>query len=189
MEREVSAVVDPPAEREAYPLAESRAASLLREGLARAKIERNVSARKIALGLGYKQPVVLSHMASGRVPVPLERAVEIAGAVGLPPSAFLLAALEQREPKATQLMRSPEAGRAESFVGELQALAGGSLEELPGEHKQVLREVVADRAPGRRWLSLPELRVVAELRTAAPHMGSAGLSPTELNGILAFLNA
>lgn len=189
MEREVRAAVDLPAVREAYPLADSRAASLLREGLARAKGERNLSARKIALGLGYKQPVVLSHMASGRVPVPLERAVEIAGAVGLPASAFLIAALEQREPQAAELMRSPSGGMADLFVGELQALAGGPLEALPDGHKQVLREVITDRAPERRWLPLTELRAIAEIRKAAPHFSTTGLSTAELNGILAFLES
>lgn len=189
MELEANPVADSPTEVEAYPYAESRAASQLREGLVNAKISRNLSARKIALALGYKQPVVLSHMASGRVPVPIERAVEIATAVGMDTSSFLLSALEQKEPRATQLIRVSSGESADSFIGELQALAGTPLGNLPEEHKQVLREVVADRSPTRRWLSLPELRTVSEMRTAAPQFSTRGLSPAELNGVLAFLES
>lgn len=180
--------VELPSESGAFPFGETRAARLLHEGLIRAKTERRLSARQIALGLGYKQPVVLSHMASGRVAVPLERAIDIAEAVGLRPDAFLSAALEQREPRASMLLSAAGNGDTQDrFARELAALAGGALASLPDEHKQVLREVVVDRAPSRRWLTLAELPTVACIRSAAPRFSTHGLSATELNGISAIL--
>lgn len=169
-----------------FPYSNSRAAALLRDGLLAAKSERRLSARQIAFSLGYKQPVVLSHMAAGRVAVPLDRAIEIAEAVGVDPLELLLASLEQKEPRAWGMLAGYGMGAAhhDEFSLELAMLAGGSLSTLSEGHKAVLREVVSDREPGRRWLAIPEIPTVNAIREAAPDIAKHGL-PSEVRNAIA----
>ena len=53
-----------------YAYADSDAARMLASGLQRASEERGLSIRQLGKLLKYKQAVVLSHMATGRVPIP-----------------------------------------------------------------------------------------------------------------------
>ena len=41
----------------------------------RLRLKRDASVRQLGKNLGYSQAVVLSHMANGRVPIPLDRAL------------------------------------------------------------------------------------------------------------------
>jgi hypothetical protein len=150
---------------------------MLKHGLAQARVHRGLSARWIAGELGYKQAVVLSHMASGRVAIPLEKVTAIADEVGIDASAFLLAAIEQRVPGAADLLDSSyhSTALADGFVDDLSAIAGRSLAGVDEEVKRILREVVADPNPSRRWLSLAELPVMLFLRTRFPNLASEGL--------------
>jgi DNA-binding transcriptional regulator YdaS (Cro superfamily) len=155
------------------PYAESRAALMLKDGLAALKQNRHRSGRDVARALGYKQSVVLSHMASGRVPIPLERAEAIAREVEISAGEFFLAAVEQRCSSASRLLADCEksnVGSAFGFVTELEELAGVKIESLSAEHKDVLREVVADPRPARRWLSVQELSIMGRLRSAWSHL-------------------
>lgn len=159
-----------------FPFVDTRAATMLRDGLQAAK-KAGSSARQIAFRLGYKQPVVLSHMAAGRVQVPLERAIEIAEHVGISASEFLLAALEQREPRVAQMFASNGLdGKSEDdFYWQLRAIARGPLSDLPAERKQILREVVSDMRPAERWLALAEISTVRALRKEFPRFREDGL--------------
>jgi hypothetical protein len=151
---------------------DSRAAKMLADGLRTAAVEKKLSLRAIGRGLGYRQPVVLSHMASGRVPVPIDRAVDIARAAGLPEREFLLACLEQRY---TSVDWSLVRGHEDDFAHELSALAGRSLDDLGPEHRWVIREVVAEPQPSRRWLKVAELPTVELIRELRPSFSTAGL--------------
>jgi transcriptional regulator with XRE-family HTH domain len=166
----------------------TRAAVTLGQALRRAAIEKGLSLRKLAGRLGYKQATVLSHMATGRVPIPLERAPAIATAVGLDPAQFLISALEQRAPEAADLLsplfaRGPKA----EFCAELEVIAGSALDDLPAEHKEVILEVVTDRAPRRRWLTLAELPTVMEVRAARPDFVHRGLPKVEIEAVAGLL--
>jgi hypothetical protein len=153
--------------------------------------DRGLSQRTLAKRLNYRQSVVLSHMAKGRVPVPLNRAAEIAGAVGIDPAEFLLAAVEQRTEDAPSLLRADDVQSSadRGFAGELALLAGGSLDGLNEEHRGVMREVVTDALPRRRWLSPAELPVVLRLRDLRPNMESEGLAPGDVQLMLGVLDA
>src|SRR3546814_5165656 len=59
--------------RSDYPYEETRATQMLATALKRAWNEKRLSQRTLAKQLGYRSSVVLSHMASGRVPIPIER--------------------------------------------------------------------------------------------------------------------
>jgi hypothetical protein len=160
-----------------FPYSDTRAAMMLKTALLRAKVERGISARALAKEMNYKQAVVLSHMASGRVAIPLERVAELAGHLNIDASAFLLAAVEQRVSGAGDLLESAgcSTALADGFVEDLSAIAGKGLAALSDEAKRILREVVADPSPARRWLSLAELPVVLMLRAKFPGMASEGL--------------
>jgi hypothetical protein len=168
-----------------FPFKGTEATKMLKAGLERAADERGLSTRAAARELGYKATVVISHMATGRVPIPLDRAVEIAEVTGLDPRKFYIAVLEQRHPGSAGILGlGSTAGEVtDSFAEELQVIAGCRLTELPVEHKAVIREVVSERHPRRRWLSLAELSVIAMLRRYRPRLTEEGLAPGEFERI------
>lgn len=176
---------------EDYPFGESRAAEMLRHAFERAQAERGLSIRSIGKLLGYKQATVLSHMANGRVAVPLERATEIARAVELAPADFLLAALEQRNSEAAGLMSgSHELSRQpHDFAFEMRAIAGVDIDQLSVEQKAVLREVVNEPHPGRRWVTLAELPTILALREAWPDVSERGLPRSVLSEVTRVVRA
>jgi hypothetical protein len=158
-----------------HPYRESAAARMLTEAIQR-KQAAGFSLRRLAPSLGYKQSTVLSHMANGRIPVPMARAREIASVMGIPQSEFLIAVMEQREPEAsTMLMAGPIelAVPEQSFVEELEEIAGRRLDELTAEQKDVMRRVAVDPNPARRWLAEAEIPTVQLLRRLSPDSHAA----------------
>lgn len=168
-----------------YPHAQTPAAKMLASGLRTAAAERNLSLRQIGRQLGYNQPVVLSHMATGRVPIPIDRAVEIAEAVGMSPKTFLEAVLEQRHPGID--WRLIKEG-ADPLCDELATLAGTALSSLPKERQQVLREAADTAQAEERWLSEAELPVVRLLRELFPNMRKSGLPEVDRETIRVIAN-
>lgn len=147
---------------------------MLADGLRRASADRDLSLRQIGKRLGYSQAVVLSHWATGRAPIPIDRAIDIAREVGLPQKQFLLAVLEQRHTDVDwSLITSP----GDEFVVELEALARRPLAALNADQQQVMREVACDPSPGRRWLTPAEIPVIETLRERRPLLRTEGLSP------------
>lgn len=151
---------------------QTRAAQMLAEGLRRASSQRGLSVRQLGKRLNYKQAVVLSHWATGRVPIPIDRAVEVAREVGLPEREFLLAVLEQRHKNVDWGLITDF---SDDLVEDLEAIAGRPLSTLSAEHQQVMKEVVAEAQPGRRWLTLSEVPVMEAIREQAPYVRSDGL--------------
>lgn len=157
---------------------DSAAARMLADGLANAASERGLSQRALAKLLGYKQSVVLSHMALGRVPIPLERAAQFADLLEIDKREFLVAVLIQRLPDVdwSEIIGSRAAQeRSDHFVSGLEAIARGKLDGLSAGQQAVMREVVADRHAGERWVSVHEVPTVALLRALRPTIVSEGL--------------
>lgn len=163
-----------------HKFASTTAAQMLAHGLRSASQERGVSLREIGRRLSYKQPVVLSHMATGRVQIPLERAAAIATEVELPVGPFLMAVLEQRHPEVAWEMMT---GRADPFATELERTAGRALSKLSAAHHKVLRDVVRDSHPEERWLSISEIAAVTCLRELFPALSTDGLSDADYDAI------
>lgn len=153
---------------------------LLAGALAEMATSKRISLREIGRRLGYKQPVVLSHMSSGRTPIPLDRAGEIARAVELPERKFVLSVLEQRHQGID--WRSISANEDE-FIDELVNIAGTWLGDLPSEQRSVLREVVADSQAGKRWLTIAELGAIQLIRDLRPHLRTEGLTTGDRRAI------
>jgi transcriptional regulator with XRE-family HTH domain len=171
-----------------YPLAGSEATRMLAEGLKQAEEEKGLSQRSIAKLLNYKSSVVLSHMALGRVPIPIDRAMDIARLLKLDQSRFLLAVLQQRHPEidfirllgagtkpGTKAAQAARNARASFVLDDLEAIAGRQLDELSTEKVNILREVVGDPNPSRRWLSYHELPAIEVIRQVQP----SGLAPAD----------
>lgn len=170
-----------------YPLQNTPAARMLSDGLARARDEQGLSIRQIGKQMNYKTSVVLSHMALGRVPIPIDRAMEMAEILHLDQRVFLLAVLRQRHPDIPweSLTQAAIPCGSDGFALELQTVIGGPLEDLNREQRAVIREVVAERSPRKRWLTVHELRAVELLREMFPHMQSDGIDQEDLERLRA----
>jgi len=155
----------------AYPLADTEAVAMLNAALERARVEKGLTQRDVAGQLGYKGSVVLSHMASGRVPIPLDRAMVMAEVLGLDPRAFLLAVLEQRFPEiGFKDLLGITIERSEGVSARLEMLAGKPLELLDRETLSVIEQAVTSNAPSRRWMTLNELAIVDAFRSRFPQL-------------------
>ena len=156
--------------------ADTAAAKMLAVGFKTAAVEHRLSLREIGRRLGYKQPVVLSHMATGRVPIPLDKAPAIAAEVGLSQASFLLAVLEQRHKSIDWQLIT---GTADPFASELERTAAKPLSSLSRAHQRVLRDVVRDSNPEERWLSIPEISAAKYFREIFPGLQAEGLSESD----------
>ena len=165
-------------------LADSLAARMLSDALVRASTERGLSMRKIGAMLGYKQAVVLSHMTTGRVPIPVERAEEIAQLLQIDPAAFLGAILKQRHPNVNWALLDGQGSlTADDISHELAVILGKPIRDLNEEQRAVMREVAAEPTPRRRWLSVHELTAMETIRETRPTVRSEGLSSSDRDAI------
>lgn len=179
-----------------YPLANSEACRMIAKAFEDAAKDpnRGWSQRYIAKTLGYKTSVVLSHMANGRAPIPVDRAVDIARLLKMDNGAFLMAVLEQRHPDIdfkrifASLSRSGKSAAPVSgsiLLEELEAIAGMSLDDLPVQTVNVLREIIADRNGARRVLRMSEVPLIEHIRKAHPE----GLSPADMRKVQDYIGA
>lgn len=165
----------------AYPLADTDAARCLRSALDRLKRERKKSLRAVARELNYKQPVTLSHMANGRMPIPVERAGEIALAVEIDSVMFTNLVLKQRYPEMSVKIDQADTAQFELSNGS-SAVRSGHWEgqTLTPSQERVLREVMRDERAAERWLSPHEVGVVQLLRQLRPGLTADGLSQADI---------
>ena len=169
---------------EEYPYATTLAAELLSVALRRKAEDERVSVRSLGKALGYKQAVVLSHMANGRVPIPIDRALGIAKVVGLPGKDFLVAVLQQRHADVDWGLITEI---SDDFVTSLEALVGKPLSQLSIEHRAIMRDVVVDPNPSRRWLNLAEVPLVDALRGQEPQLRTEGVPLRQIEAVLSAL--
>lgn len=170
-----------------YPFAKSEATRMLADAVKRAGSEKGWSQRDICALLKYKSSVVLSHMCAGRVAIPIERVDDFSRLLDMDREAFMRATLKQRYPDiqfeklfSTKGSKATKSVRPESLVfEELESIAGQNLDQLPLGTINVLRAVVADKNPERRWLKSEEIQVVETIRKARPE----GLTPSDIKKI------
>lgn len=174
-----------------FPYANTQAAKMLANALARAREERGQSLRQIGKELGYKQAVVLSHMATGRVPIPIDRAEEFAEMLDLDKGRFLTAVVEQRHPEVNWGLVSsgPSTGEQDPLGQELEAILGKGLKSLSVEQRMVLREVASSSHPRQRWLTPHEQPVMLMIRHMRPAVDELGLDAADIDAIRTVLAA
>lgn len=166
--------------------ADTKAASMLRNAIARAKYERGTVLKDISGKLGMTQPVVISHMASGRIGIPVDRAPALADLLGMDRLAFTKAVLAQKHPAAMDaidLQSLSPVGLEADEVHALQTDAAFSDTTILAAAKDIIAEVMRDRQPDARWLSIRELDAISLLRRLRPSMRTLGLSQHDLAAI------
>lgn len=173
-----------------YPFAGSAAAQMLREAIDRKKKD-GISLRALARQLGYKQPTVVSHMASGRAPIPLERVHDLAVAMQIDEANLALAVLAQRYPStewASLLTHGPSPDPAGAdLLWKIEGALGGPISGLNADQIKVIIEVVTTQEPSRRWLSPLEAPTIELLRRIIPNFREQGLSKGEHEFLEKFL--
>lgn len=180
----MSAAIDLSAMQGDYPLANTEATRMLAAALEKVNEEKGWSGRQVAKLLNYKSSVALSHMAIGRVPIPIDRVLDFCRLLNIDPGEFLIAVIEQRHPeinvrrmlgplsKGSQKGKTPES----ILMTELEAIAGRQLDELPVQTINILREAVGDRNATRRWMATGEIPIIEHLRRVHPD----GLTPAQV---------
>lgn len=167
--------------KSSFPYAHTAACVALKEGLTTSRETKSKSLRAVARELNYKQPVVLSHMAHGRIPVPIERAEEIAVALGMDPKNFMKLVLAQRYPDLDLDSLSEHVGQLgliDSFPNV--AFEASGRTELTDGQQRVIREVMRDTAAPERWLTPHEVGVVALIRKMRPSVETNGLNHRDM---------
>jgi hypothetical protein len=74
-------------------------------------------------------------------------------------------------------------GQPDQSQTDLEKISGKPLRELSAGHLRVLRELVQDRWPEERWLSIPEVAAVRLLRELLPRFHTDGLSASERSAL------
>jgi hypothetical protein len=170
-----------------HPLARTQATKMFAEAVA-AKQKQGISQKDLAAALGHKSSVVVSHMATGRAPIPIDRSKDISDLLELDQNAFLLAVLEQRLPMLDfqSLVGNPPVagGKHEQLMNQSETIGGRPLSALPDDLLDLIKECVADKDPRSRWLSLDELPVVALIRQLRPTFRSQGLTQADQKKVL-----
>ncbi len=170
-----------------HPLAHTQATKMFAEAVAR-KQKQGISQKDLAAALGHKSSVVVSHMATGRAPIPIDRSRDISDLLELDRNVFLLAVLEQRLPmldfQSLVGSRSAADGKHEHLINQSETIGGRPLSALPDDLLDLIKECVADKDPRSRWLSLDELPVVALIRQLRPTFRSQGLTQADQKKVL-----
>jgi transcriptional regulator with XRE-family HTH domain len=163
-----------------FPHADSPAARTLQSALKRAKEENKTSLRAIAKLLNYKQAAVLSHMANGRIPIPVERAQEIATVLDINPHAFMKLVLKQRYPN-MPISEEDDVTNHFALLSELnQPRLPVGLSNATPSQMRIIREVLRDDHASERWLSPHEVFFVNVIRKLRPEVVTDGLSSSDL---------
>ena len=175
------------AHQDDFPFVDTLATRLLAQGLQLAMARKGASLRKLGKALGYKQAVVLSHMASGRVPIPIDRAPVLADALEIDPRVFLAAVVEQRHPEVDWSLMKSGSGEQATFTLATELTGGRSVDELTPGQRRVIREAAADAMAQSRWLTPHEVPAVNLLRELRPGIVEHGLGKGDREALRAAL--
>ena len=166
-----------------FPYLDTEAALMLRSALDHHKRSKKVSLRQLSKQLGYKQSAILSHMANGRVAIPLDRAEELADSLQMSKPHFLTAVIKQRYSRFYDAVN--QLTQSTNTSSNLEGIDWRSLNEAQA---RVIREVVRDRYPEERWLTPHEVPFMSLIRKEFPEISSKGLSERELSRVKASLD-
>lgn len=164
-----------------HPFIETRATRMVAAAIKEQQRRHGLSQRDLAKRIGYKTSVVLSHIAVGRVGVPLDRVMDFARVLEIDPVVFLIAALEQKHPDIDfRSAMNIEVAPQSPLKAKLEAIAGCTLDDLDPELKALLEEVVGAARPRRRWLTLGETQVIDMIRSRMAETNIADFDGVDL---------
>jgi hypothetical protein len=119
-------------------------------------------------------------MASGRIPIPLERAEEIANVLDINPRGFIKMVLKQRYPN-MPLPVEDDVTNHLAFIGEINRTSVDlDLSSATPSQLRIVREVLWDDRASERWLSPHEVFFVNLIRKLRPDVTKDGLSFDDL---------
>ena len=126
--------------------------------------------RSLAAKLGFKQATVLSHMANGRMAIPVDRAPLLARQLGMDEARFTWAVFCQRYPDAAEVLGETGSLDPPTVSGAQKQLAPmlASIKELSPERLEIIADVIRDPNPAERWLAFREVATVRDLRRLRP---------------------
>ena len=141
--------------------------------------------RALAAQLGIKQATVLSHMANGRMAIPVDRAPLLARQLGMDEARFTWAVFCQRYPDAAEVLGETGSLDPPTVSGAQRQLAPmlASIKELSSERLAIITEVISDPSPAERWLAVREVAAVKILRRFRPE-GLTQLDQEDLRAML-----
>lgn len=165
-----------------FPYMDTAAALMLRSALDQYVRRKKSSLRKLAKELGYKQSTMFSHMANGRIAIPIDRATELADVLEMPRAVFVSAVVKQRYPEVVDAL----AAGADSS-GLQMDLAGvrSSDPRLTKMQQKILHELSRDTCPEERWLAAAEVPLVKFLRTELPQVFEEQVAGARLQALKA----
>lgn len=169
-----------------FPYVDTDAAQILRSALDQYVRRKKSSLRKLAKELGYKQSTMFSHMANGRIAIPIDRATELADVLEIPRAVFVSAVVKQRYPEAFDAL----AAGADSS-GLQMDLAGVSASDprLTKMQQKILHELLRDTCPEERWLAASEVALVKFLRTEVPQVFDEHVTGARLRALKAAIQS
>ncbi len=158
-------------EHETHPHAQTAAAALLRTALATYTAQHKGGLRALSVELGMRPPTVLSHMANGRMPIPLERAGQIADALHLDRLTFCLAVLAQRAPSIATIFHA-ELGLSQAdapIAPTVKETIRRALQSPPSDGLiELLRRALQTPAPLEHWVDGEEFELLRAIRRETP---------------------
>lgn len=164
-----------------FPFADTEAAILFRTLLDQYVHRNNSSLRRLAAELGYKQSTVLSHMASGRVPIPIDRAAEFADHLNIPRATFLSAVLKQRHPDVLEAVAANVGGpNQQHYLSDSLRIQNSKMTK---SQQRIVQEVLRDYCPEERWLTPAEVPLISFLRNTIPEIFEQELSAAQRHAL------
>ncbi|AMU95079.1 hypothetical protein AOA14_10730 [Sphingopyxis terrae subsp. terrae NBRC 15098] len=145
---------------------------MLSTALSELKTSSGANLAKTADAIGISV-AALSHMATGRGPIPVDRAPMLANHLKMDTAAFVAAVLRQRHPLAMEIIASRGAAQEASAEVTCETLIGLAPSKLTAEQIKIIREVARDIRPQERWLGLHEVAVMNAIRRLRPEGVSA----------------
>lgn len=173
-----------PLMNDALPYAATRAAGILTEALHRYTGAHPGGLRALAARLGIKQATVLSHMATGRIGIPLDRAEELAQLLDINQQMFCAAVLEQRAPSIFRILVEEGPSASPSDAARNADLRRALVSaELSPEQEATIRAILSGGPGCVRWLSENEAALLTTIRECRP----MGLTDHDLQFLGGFL--
>jgi hypothetical protein len=144
---------------------------MLKEALTRYTSKNKGGLRALAKLVKFNQSTVFSHMATGRIGIPLERAEQFAALLDMNAVDFTLAVLEQREPGVHALLAGAfdfEAGGAVSAeAGAIIAMVRRA-QGLSADHVALIGDILREDVPVGRWAIGRNAELLGVIRAARP---------------------
>lgn len=165
------------------PHSDTEARFMLSDAIAARRRADKASLRMLAAEMEMSS-AMLSHMATGRIPIPVDGAAKLADALGISRSEFVKSVLKQRFPNAMAILddEADVGGNDGSEVTRARMMVTFYDGTPPtGDLALILDQVRTADDAQERWLTPSELPVVNMIRRLRPNFSKLGLTEVDLD--------